>query len=301
MRREVIVDAWNPTLPWNLGLGAFPTGPLHSPPPIYPAPMSVPLNPAFAAWLAAHPAPETTWIQVHIRRAGTGFALRHAADAAADPAELREVPSAGLRALATTTATGEFRPLRAAPNLAQGWRCTVDSAAGLARALELIYPGTVADWHAFRVNPAVATSLGAFTARQTGMYRITQTLDAARAAEVARASCAPRFCLKHRRWNVAGEADPAAAGKSAAPCLDPCAVTLELARHTARQAKQPLHPLNVSAGELATLRAALTAALDHAPAGRREADFADPLNRRRLQLLLEKFRALWDSPSPEEG
>lgn len=259
------------------------------------------LNPAFAAWLAAHAQGPVTWIQVRVRPAGTGFALRHVADADAEDGALQGLPVEGLRALALHAATGEFRPLRAAPNLRAGWRCDVPDAPALARALELLYPGTVADWHALRSGAADPANWEAFAARQTGMYRLTQTLDPARAEQVARAACAPRFCLKHRCWTVAGRADPAAAEKSAAPCLEPCAIAVELARHAARLPRQAAAGVSLAADEQASLRAALDSALTLPPAGRREADLSDPLNPRRLKLLLEKLNVLCDISPPEEG
>lgn len=260
------------------------------------------LNPAFAAWLAVHGQDPADWIQLRVRRRPEGgFELRHVADADAADGALEVLPIEALRALALHTADGSFRPLRAAPNLRAGWRCAAPDAPALARALELLYPGTVADWHAWRSSPAAATSWEAFAARQTGMYRVTQTLDAGRAEQSARAACAPRFCLKRRRWTVAGRADPEAAEKSAAPCLEPCAVALELARHAARLDRQPCTVVRLAADEQASLRAALESALNLPPAGRREADLADPLNPRRLKLLLEKLDAPCDTSPPEEG
>lgn len=263
--------------------------------------MSGNLNPAFAAWLAEHGRNSADWIQVCIRPAGTGFELRHVAEAGVAAEALEVLPVEALRALALHTAEGEFRPLRAAPNLRAGWRCDVPDASTLARALELLYPGTVADWYAWRSGSAMTTSWEAFAARQTGMYRILPTLDAAQAAQVARAACAPRFCLKRRCWTVAGRADPAAAEKSAAPCLEPCAVAVELARHAARLPRQPAAGVSLAADELASLRAALVSALALPLAGRREADLTDPRNPRRLKLLLVKLDGLCDTSPPEEG
>ncbi len=263
--------------------------------------MSATLNPAYAAWLAAQGDEAVVWIQVQVRRQAAGFELRHAADQAAATASLQGVPPEGLRALALHTAAGEFRPLRAAPNLRTGWRCEVPGPPGLAHALELLYPGTVADWHALRTGAAAPAAWEAFAARQTGMYRITQTLAGARAEQVARAACASCFCLKHRCWTVAGRADPAAAEKSAAPCLEPCAVAVELARHAARLPRLPAAETPLAADEQASLRAALAAALALPPAGRREADLSDPLNPRRLKLLLEKLDDLCDTSPPHAG
>lgn len=264
--------------------------------------MSAPLNPAFAAWLAAHPAPEMAWIQVLVRRAGAGFELRHVADGAATPDGLRTVDLAGLRPLATHSAAGEFRPLRAAPDLRAGWRCEAPDAAALGRALDLLYPGTVADWHAAYAGTSAPASYHAHAGRQTGMYRLTQKLTGTQAVLVAAACCAPRFCLKRRLWTAdpAGtDADPAEA-KSAAPCLEPCAVLIEFARKTARMEQdEPRVTLDLVPDEAASLVAALAHIRDHPPAGQRAADLASPLNPRRLELLLRRHAAAW--PAPAQG
>jgi hypothetical protein len=262
--------------------------------------VSAPLNPALAAWLAAHPATETTWIQILIRRAGAGFELRHLADRGADPAALRTVAADELRALASHTADGAFRPLRAAPDLRAGWRCAAADAAALGRALDLLYPGTVADWHAIRAGAATPATYRAHAGRQTGMYRLTQKLADAQAALVAAACCAPRFCLKRRLWTAAADgadADPAG-DKSAAPCLEPCAVALEFARKAARldQGAPRVTP-DLAPDEAASVAAALAHVRDHPPAGRRIADLGDPLNPRRLELLLRRHAACWPAPA----
>jgi len=188
-------------------------------------------NPALTA-LIPEIAPELVFGEVLISIAGDGYELRYREDRGA--AGLRDVPIAELRSLAATTEAGEFRPLKAAPNLRRGWRCLARSAQELEEALRHLYPGAVADWFAARQTPPPVTDYRAFTARQSGMYRVTTTLSDGQVAAVARAGCHKRFCLKQRLWTVDGLEQDRAEDKSLLACLEPCAVLLEFARVIAR-------------------------------------------------------------------
>lgn len=247
-------------------------------------------NPALAAFCAALGS-ELGLAQVRVRRLSSGFELRHASDQSAAVESLRQVPINELRALANHTATGEFRPIKAAPNLRAGWLCRVASEAELELALDQLYPGAIADWFAAQQAAPPVTHYREFTKRQTGMYRITTMLTDPQAAQVIRACCDVRFCLKRRLWTVDGLAPDAATAKSLIPCLEPCAVMLEFARKAVRIEQEEEKPtLTLAPSEVASLLAALDAALAHPPAGQREADFAAADNPRRLQLLREKLQ-----------
>lgn len=171
--------------------------------------------------------------EVSIRREGTGYELRHHGDESS--AALRAVEVDELRELAQRTETGQFRPLKGAPNLKRGWRCYARNEEDLERALNYLYPGAVTDWFASRCENAPITNYRAFTARQTGMYRITTKLNDEEAGQMIRECCHETMCVKARLWTVAGLAPEG--GKSVIPCLEPCAVLLEFARTTARTAQ----------------------------------------------------------------
>lgn len=184
-------------------------------------------HPALTALIHAI-APELVFGEVLISNGGDGYELRHRADRGA--AGLREVLVADLRSLAATTEAGVFRPLKAAPNLRRGWRSVARNAQELEDALRHLYPGAVAAWFAGRLTPPPVTDYRAFTARQSGMYRVTATLSDVQVAAVARAGCHKRFCLKQRLWTVDGLERDRAEEKSLLKCLEPCAVLLEFAR-----------------------------------------------------------------------
>jgi 4Fe-4S iron-sulfur cluster binding domain/DR2241 stabilising domain len=170
-----------------------------------------------------------------------GYELRHVDDAATTADNLRLVTINDARLLAQSTASGEFRPLKSAPNLQRGWRLVAVNDAELEAALSRLYPGAVADWFAARsVNPPV-TNYREYANRQSGMFRVTAKLSDAQVASVIKAACDAKFCLKRRLWRGAGLAADTAADKSLIPCLEPCAILLESARRTFR-AEQPENP-----------------------------------------------------------
>ena len=259
-----------------------------------------PAHPALAAFIAQL-GDEFLFAQVRVRRSGVGFELRHAEDAASSEEALRVLPVEGLRDLALTTETGAFRPLKSAPSLRRGWRVKAPDAAALEAALNHLYPGGLADWYAARGENPGATHYREFTARQTGMYRITAMLNDAQAASTIRACCDARFCLKRRLWTVAGLEPDAESTPSVVPCLEPCAVFLEFARKAARLEQEDRIGVSIGAGELETLLEALAAGVSAVDASRREADFGDAANPRRMQLLWEKLRGLHVVKEKSEG
>ncbi|HKQ39789.1 MAG TPA: DR2241 family protein, partial [Verrucomicrobiae bacterium] len=220
--------------------------------------------------------------QVLIQRAGEGFRLRHV-----DDRERHDFTTAkDLRQTAQFTQSGAFRPLKSAPNLSRGWRADLQNAEELGLALNVLYPGAVADWFAVRSGSARPTNYREFTARQTGMYRLTAMLSDALAAEATQACCDQKFCLKRRLWTVPALAIDDPKSKSAIPCLEPCAVMLEFARKVMRMEQETMDK-----SESETTVAALEHAINHPPADLREADFAHPLNPRRVELLLNRLKS----------
>ncbi|HEX4646372.1 MAG TPA: DR2241 family protein [Verrucomicrobiae bacterium] len=195
--------------------------------------MSVIENPALKHF-AASIGLELVVAQVLIRRAASGYELRHGDDRAAGRESLRAVALPAARALAQYTSQAVFRPLKSAPNLQAGWRLVTVNDAELEMALNHLYPGAIADWHAAEeANPPV-TDYREFTNRQSGMYRVTAMLSDAQVAEVVKTTCDSKCCLKRRLWTAPGVGPDSAAEKSLIPCLEPCAILLETARQAMR-------------------------------------------------------------------
>jgi hypothetical protein len=259
--------------------------------------MSTVQNPALDAFVK-NLGEELALAQVLIRRAGAGFELRHVVDRdrAAEALKLLAVPA--LRELAQFSAEGNFRPLKSSPNLRSGWRTHIANAVEMDAAMNHLYPGGIADWYAARSASPPVTNYREFTNRQTGMYRITTMLSDAQAADVIRAGCHQRFCLKRRLWTVEGLAIDNSEEKSILPCLEPCPVLLEFARKAMRIEQEEKVMLPLTRSDCEALSAALEAALAHPDTTLREADFNSPGNPRRQQLVNEKLKRVLNSLAP---
>jgi 4Fe-4S iron-sulfur cluster binding domain/DR2241 stabilising domain len=227
------------------------------------------MNPDVRAFLARFDT-EIVFGQVLVRRLEHGFELRHQADRAAANETLATLIGTELRAWAQSAAGGAFRPLKSAPNLRAGWRAVAADGAALDFLLHYLYPGAVADWFAAQSPHPPVTSYRQFTARQTGMYRITTMLTDDIAGAAIRACCHIDFCLKRRLWSVAGLEPEAAGQKTIIPCLEPCALMLEFARKVARLEQNTAPPAEEPAADVA------------------ESNFDAPSNPRRLRFSLEK-------------
>jgi 4Fe-4S binding protein/cobalt chelatase family protein len=253
--------------------------------------MAAATNPAVEA-LIARIGDDLLLGQVSIGRTGKSFELRHVADRDAPAEKLRRVQPGELRGPAQFTSGGGFRPLKSAPDLQTGWRSTAHDAAELELALNQLYPGAIADWHAAQCPSPPVTHFREFANRQTGMYRITTMLSDAQVARVARSCCHESICLKRRLWTAEGLAPDRVDEKSLIPCLEPCAVMLEFARKAMRIEQEGKLKVELSLADLATIRAALETAVAHPASDGRQADFDSPNNPRRLRLILEKLAAL---------
>ena len=230
-------------------------------------------------------------VRVEARESG-GWRLRHASDSGREWEALRLLAVEELLEWGDVDRHGCFRPLRSAPTLRDGWRCEVPEAGLLEDALNRLYPGSVADWWALRVHgESAATSFREFVNRQTGMYRGAQQLSAEGAERVARACCDAAPCWKRRIW-VADALGPAP-GTDRIPCLEPCAVALEMARQAAKLERGPKVTLTIPEPELQTLVIALKATISsRSMAGEppNEGRLDDPGNLRRMELLLQRIQ-----------
>lgn len=124
------------------------------------------------------------------------------------------------------------------------------------------------------------------------MYRIVAMLDDRQAAHTIESCCDVRFCLKRRCWTTPDLAADAAPSKSIIPCLEPCAVFMEFARTIVRLEQAKPLCIELAPAEMETAIAALQQITD-APVNRMsEADFASPLNPRRVHWTLERLRRM---------
>ena len=171
--------------------------------------------------------------QVLVKRTAGGFELRHVRDEKTDVGELKAVRPIDARKIANFNAAGEYRPLKSTPDLPSGWMLRANSPEELEEALNHFYPNALADRFALNQTPPPITGYREFTARQTGMSRITTFLSDADLARVIDNLCATK-CLKQRLWTSGAIPTDAPEKKSAIPCLESCAILLENARKQVR-------------------------------------------------------------------
>ena len=249
------------------------------------------VHPALASLIQTLSLPSATlrFGPVQLTSMGPTYQLRHLLDATTPVESLRIVESASLRDLVNHAENKAFRPNKAAPNLVQGWLCQVNTASELRDALETILPGGLADWFAASQTGFKPLDFRTFAGRQSGMYRTVDSLSDPDACEVTRACCDSRFCSRRRLWSVGQSETDSMREKSDVPCLEPCALLLELARRAHRLNQQERSTITLSEGDLATLAAAINIAVAHTDPTLREGDLSDSSHPRRLMLLREKL------------
>src|SRR5437763_68042 len=110
-------------------------------------------NPARQAFVAEI-GKEFVMAQVLIRRDGTGFEFRHIRDRSVDAEKLRLLKEDEIRPLAQTTSSGQFRPLKSAPNLRSGWKFIATNESQVESALNQLYPDAIPEMEVGEVREA---------------------------------------------------------------------------------------------------------------------------------------------------
>jgi sirohydrochlorin cobaltochelatase len=90
--------------------------------------------------------------------------------------------------------------LKTAPDLAHGWRLEISGLAELRIALDYFYPAMIGIAKSHADSELEPVPLRATLGRQTGMYRITQSISDDEARAVIDRFCAG--CLKQRLWEI---------------------------------------------------------------------------------------------------
>jgi sirohydrochlorin cobaltochelatase len=132
-----------------------------------------------------------------------GYALFHRDDLSQNPSALRSLNSlADLRELIRLDAQGNFRPLRAAPNLRRGWLYSALNLPSLIEALDYLYPAELANWTLAQHDQLPITPWAETAERQTGRFRIVRELDETTLQDLVTNNC-QSGCLKQRLWSPA--------------------------------------------------------------------------------------------------
>jgi sirohydrochlorin cobaltochelatase len=113
--------------------------------------------------------------QLEISASAEGFVICHRDDVGRDdvtPCEIEDVFE-----IAKFDDSGNYRPLKTAPNLQHGWKVFINNAAELQQAIDAIYPGRLAVLHALESAELVTTPLRKTLSRQSGMYRVAAKIS----------------------------------------------------------------------------------------------------------------------------
>ena len=174
--------------------------------------------------------------QVVIKINPEGFCLRHQDDAGREDLEVFSSPEDAL-GIARYDDSGDYRPLKTAPNLRRGWELRLDSLAALRLALDGIYPAALGNWRAVLQGEKIAQPLRETLNRQTGMYRITGLLTHHEASRIIGSLCQPG-CLRQILWPIEsadpGPAPAAPEGRVPLFCTNPCSHFLGKAREAVK-------------------------------------------------------------------
>jgi sirohydrochlorin cobaltochelatase len=161
---------------------------------------------------------------------GPGFELRHRDDRDRDPAKLRRLDSiTGLREWILLDRDGNFRPLRAAPDLRPGWIHHAGDLAALHLALDYLYPAALANWTLARRGRLEAAPWRETAERQTGRFRVVRETGDDALRELVARHCRPG-CLKRRLWPPADQTIGDKPGEISLLCPEACNFLVAKAR-----------------------------------------------------------------------
>jgi sirohydrochlorin cobaltochelatase len=163
---------------------------------------------SFLAWVDEAGPDGRSFLQIHLRRdVEGGYRVVHRSDRDRLPEQLAQVdgPEAILDVV-RTSAAGEYRPLRFAPTLRDGWELNSLDATGLWRAVSLLYPAAALFRALGDAGAVTVTSWEDWAARQTGIYERLGELDAETLDEVVQQCCGS--CLRSRFWRARHEPVP---------------------------------------------------------------------------------------------
>jgi hypothetical protein len=256
---------------------------------------------ALAAWVDEAGETGREFLEARLLATGDGrYEVRHRHDRNRPPKSLnRSSDPFQAREIAQTTNGGDHRPLKAAPNLKQGWALVDLDAAGLWTAVDYLYPAAAMHWHAGRTGSLRVTHWRETAERQTGIYRPVRLLGDALLPDVVAACCADAVCLRRVAWDVdagtflAPPDEGPVAGDAAVPCPEACSIFISFARQVVEIERQPRHPApglgTLSEAEAEQVRAIVAGAAAGTLGGTREGEFDDPTNLRRIRYLAARL------------
>jgi len=138
--------------------------------------------------------------QILVRKITGGFVLLHRDDEFREELQVFRSPEDVLE-ITRYDESGNYRPLKTAPNLAHGWRLELARLEELQRALDYFYPGRLAVFLAWKTGRLHTTPLRETLDRQSGMYRVAAKISDDQIDNVVGDFCrSDRGCLRTILW-----------------------------------------------------------------------------------------------------
>jgi hypothetical protein len=220
------------------------------------------------------------------------YHLRHEADRGTplDDLDVHTDPY-DARTLVKHDAKDRYRPLKTAPSLVDGWAFAALDGRDLARAVDLVYPATIANWHREREGDLDVSHYRETAERQTGIYDVIDELPVEAVEWVAEACCVDSQCLKRREWDEDADTPLSVPrGDGEFPCREPCSLVVAAARKwtTLEQEEPREYTFELTPSEKEQLEALVGAVADGRIDDIREADVYEGANRYRTRYLRAK-------------
>lgn len=176
---------------------------------------------AFISWIEAADGARY-WGELLIDHGPAGGSIRHRTDAGTDSERLEQVEDIpALRARVRHDARGRYRPFTGERSLPAGWVLGGLDARATVRAVQTVYPSSVADWFHARKREPATTSFRETATRQTGEYADLEDVSGAEVAALTAAVCGN--CVRSREWAIDGDDTSAGRGDDEAiPCREAC-------------------------------------------------------------------------------
>lgn len=257
---------------------------------------------AFIAWVDEAGPRGRHFLQILARSTGAGrYELLHREDADRPRDRLlTHTDPYAARPIAQTTASGDHRPLKTAPNLRSGWRLTELDASGLCIAVDYLYPACIAHWYSGRTGSLRVTHWRETADRQSGIYSPVRLLSDQAVRETVWACCDDSVCLRRVAWRI-DESTPlgvfpdARSGDTHVPCPEACSLFTSLARTVLTLERSPREEMPglgvLGTKEVEQIREIVDAAANGTLGEIREGDFAEGANTRRIRYLAARLRA----------
>jgi len=139
--------------------------------------------------------------QILVKKSGgVGFVLLHRDDETLDQLQRYQNAENAIE-IAKYDDSGNYRPLKTAPNLRHGWRLELATVDELRRALDYFYPARLAVFAAWKSGCLKTTALRETLHRQSGMYRVAANISDPQINDLVSEFCrSDGGCLRTILW-----------------------------------------------------------------------------------------------------